>query len=93
MYHLPPPDRLKEEARIQAEVQNRLRQLAENSKPGTEKIKSQRGGAVEVFVNNRVKWPHEFVLSGQNKDRVSSFPPFSGSLASAKLSWRSQMCK
>ena len=34
-----------------------------NSKPGTEKIKSQRGGSVEVFVNNRVKWSHQFVLA------------------------------
>ena len=56
-YNLPPPDRVREEARVQAEVQNRLRQLVENSKPGTEKIKSQRGGSVEVFVNNIVKWP------------------------------------
>ena len=52
------------------EVQNRLRLLAENSKPGTEKIKPQRGGSVKVFVNNRVKWPHEFVLSGHNKERL-----------------------
>ena len=24
-----------------------------------------------MFVSNRVGWPHEFVLSDQNKDRVS----------------------
>ena len=70
-HDLPPPDKLREEARIQLEVQNRLKQLAEQAKPGNEKIKSQRGGSVEVFVKNRVKWPHEFVLSGQNKDRLS----------------------
>ena len=35
------------------------------------KIKSQRDGSVEVFVQNRVKWPHEFVLLSQNKDRLS----------------------
>ena len=23
-----------------------------------------------VFVNHKVRWPHEFVLSGQNKDRI-----------------------
>ena len=36
-YALPPLDRFREEARTQAEVQNRLRQLADNAKPGTEK--------------------------------------------------------
>ena len=54
-HNLPPPDKLREEARIQLEVQNRLKQLAEQAAPGTDKIKSQRGGSVEVFVKNRVK--------------------------------------
>ena len=35
------------------------------------KIKSQRGGTVDVFVKNRVKWPHEHVLAGSQKERVS----------------------
>ena len=26
---------------------------------------------MEVFVPHRVKWPHEFILAGQNKDRVT----------------------
>ena len=52
-------------------MQNRLKQLADQAAPGTDKIKSQRGGSVEVFVKNRVKWPPEFVLSGQNKDMLS----------------------
>ena len=30
-----------------------------------------KGDSVDVFVSNRVKWPHEFVLSCQNKDMVS----------------------
>ena len=69
--NIPRPSRLGEEARIQEEVQNRLRHLADNVKPGMGKIKSQRGGAVDVLVNHKVRWPHEFVLSGQNKDRVT----------------------
>ena len=69
--YIPPPSRLREEARIQEEVQTRLRHLAHNVKPGMTKLKSQRGGAVDVFVNHKVRWPHEFVLSGQNKDRVT----------------------
>ena len=70
--HDPPlPDKLTEEARIQLEVQNRLKQPADQAKHGMDKIKSQRRGTVEVLVQNRVKWPHEFVLSRQNKDRLS----------------------
>ena len=45
--------------------------MADNVKPGMTKLKSQRGGAVDVFVNHKVRWPHKFVLSGQNKDRVT----------------------
>ena len=33
------------------------------------KIKSQRGP--DVFVKNRVCWPHEYVLSGSTKERVT----------------------
>ena len=55
-YTIPPPDRHREEARIQAEVQNRLRQRADNAKPGTEKNQVPKGGgSVDVFVSNRVK--------------------------------------
>ena len=43
MYVLPPLNRFREGAIIQTEVQNRLRHLADYAKPGTEKIKSQRG--------------------------------------------------
>ena len=71
MAHIPPPSWLREEARIQEEVQSRLRHLADNVKPGMGKIKSQKDGAVDVFVNHKVRWPHEFVLSGQNKNRVT----------------------
>ena len=40
------------------------------NKAGT-KLKSLRGGSVEVLVLNRVKWPHEYVLSGNSKERIS----------------------
>ena len=36
----------------------------------TRNFKSQRGGNVEVMVKNRVKWPHEYILSGLNKEHV-----------------------
>ena len=44
VHNIPPPSRLREEARKQEEVQNRLRHLADNVKPSMGKIKSQRGG-------------------------------------------------
>ena len=69
--YVSPPDRLRHELNIQEQVQERLGHLSENAIPGKGKIKSQRGGSVEVFVPYRVKWPHEFVLAGQHKDRVT----------------------
>ena len=43
--------------------------MVEDSKSGT-KIKSMRGGAVEVVVPNRIKWPQEYVLAGSKKEHV-----------------------
>ena len=61
---------LRQDMSVQALVDQRLRQLADAEKTGT-KIKSLRGGSVDVLVPNRVKWPHEYVLSGSSKERVS----------------------
>ena len=41
----------------------------DENKSGT-KIKSLRGGSVDVNVPHRVKWPQEYVLSGTKKERV-----------------------
>ena len=41
VHKIPPPSHLREEGRIQEEVQNRLRHLADNIKAGMGKIKSQ----------------------------------------------------
>ena len=69
---LPTFDSLKEDVMIQSKVEQRLQELSELAKTGTlQKLKSQRGGQVEVMVKNRVKWPHEYILSGLNKERVS----------------------
>ena len=35
------------------------------------KIKSQRVGAVDVYLNQRVKWPHEFVLARTSTGRLN----------------------
>ena len=65
------PGQIKNDELIQQQVQERLKQLSENLNQGKEKIKSQRGGSVDVYINTRVKWPHEFILSGTNKERVT----------------------
>ena len=59
---------LRSDALIQAQVDQRLRDLVDENKSGT-KIKSMRGGAVDV-VSHRVKWPQEYVLSGSKKERI-----------------------
>ena len=49
-----------------------LRELADIAQTGTSaKVKSQGEGQVQVFVGMRVKWPHEFVLSGSTKECIS----------------------
>ena len=61
-----------DEALLQLKVDQRLQELTDLAKSSTtSKIKSQRGGNFEVLVKQRVKWPHEYVLSGLNKERVT----------------------
>ena len=68
---LPQLHTIRQDLLIQAQVEKRLKELAEAEKSGTQKQKSLRGGPVEVLVPNKVKWPHEYVLSGSHKERVS----------------------
>ena len=60
---------LRQDAYIQAQVETRIQELAQMSKAGN--IKSQRGGKVDVMVKHRVKWPHEYILTGINKERIN----------------------
>ena len=55
---------------IQTLVDKQLKELAEVEKTGI-KQKSLRGGPVEVLVPNRVKWLHEYILSGSHKECIS----------------------
>ena len=61
---------MRQDENLQVQVEKRLQELASLNKAGT-KLKSLRGGPVEVLVPNRVKWPHEYVLSGHSKERIS----------------------
>ena len=69
---LPTLQSVKEDALIQLKVEQRLQELTDLAKTGMNpKLKSQRGGTVEVMVKNRIKWPHEYILSGLSKERVT----------------------
>ena len=63
-----------DEALLQLKVDQRLQELSDLAKSGipNAKFKFQRGGNVDVLIRNRVRWPHENVLSEVNKERVSS---------------------
>ena len=61
---------LRQDSFIQKQVEQRLKELTALQSGSEQKTKSQRGG-VEVMVKNRLKWPHEFVLTESTKERVS----------------------
>ena len=65
---------LRSNKRIQKRVDDRLAELEKNceSKGKSEKLKSKRGGgSVDVLVEKRVAWPHDVILGGQNRTRVT----------------------
>ena len=63
---------IRQNANIQQKVDQRIKELQPLSNAGMDsKIKSLRGGTVDIFVKHRVKWPHEHVLAGNTKERDS----------------------
>ena len=64
---------LRSNKRIQKKVDDRIAELEKNfeTKGKSEKLKSKRGGSVEVLVEKRVAWPHDVILGGQNRTRVT----------------------
>ena len=57
---------------LQQKVDKRIRELVESShSQGNQKFKSQRGGEVEVQVKHKVHWPHEAILGGTARQRVT----------------------
>ena len=89
-HNVPTTSRLREEARIQEEVQSRLTHFADNIKP---KIKSQRGGSVDVL--STIRSDGHMSLSFQVKIKtelpIISYVQFSGWLAFVGPSGRSQL--
>ena len=63
---------LRASKRIQKKVDEKLAELEEIPKvKGNEVVKSKRGGAVEVVVKNKISWPHEMILGGPNRQRLT----------------------
>ena len=73
--HTPKPDQqssVADETLLQLKVGQRLQELSDLAKSGTfQKLKSQRGGPVVVLIKNRVRWPHEYVLSRVSYDQLN----------------------
>ena len=57
---------------LQKKVDEKIAGLSRSiTKEGNGKIKSKRGGNIEVIVKNRVSWPHEHILGDMSKQRVT----------------------
>ena len=60
---------------IQKQIDSRIRELeAGENVEGTDahdKIKSKRGGPIDVYVKKKVAWPHEAILGGINRTRLT----------------------
>ena len=64
---------MKKSEKIQREIDSRIRELeCQSEATGTrEKIKSKRGGNIDVLVKKKVAWPHEAILGGATRARLS----------------------
>ena len=73
--NVPSLSTLRDSVKIQKKVDARLRELEafqENAgMDKSKKIKSKRGGPVEVIVKNKVAWPHEAILGGVTRARLT----------------------
>ena len=60
---------------IQRRVDARLRELEvlqdQTGMVANSKLKSKRGGPVDVYVKHKVAWPHEAILGGVNRSRLN----------------------
>ena len=65
---LPTLASLRQSRSIQEQVDSRIKELQGVEKG---KFKSQRGGSETVWVKKEVAWPHNHVLGGSSKNRVS----------------------
>ena len=70
---LPKLSYIRSSRQIQRQIDQSLAKLGKNPDRGNDpqKLKSKRGGPVEVTVHQKVSWPHEHVLGGQTRQRLT----------------------
>ena len=70
---LPSLSVLKSSRDIQRQVDARIAEIESHSKieGNDNKLKSKRGGGVDVLVSKKVAWPHDNVLGGVTRQRVT----------------------
>ena len=59
---------------IQKQIDRSIAKLSKTQCEGNEnsqKLKSKRGGPVDVIIQKKVSWPHEHILGGQNRQRLT----------------------
>ena len=71
---IPSLSELRVSNKVQKQIDKKIAQLGKVHREGNdqgEKIKSQRGGPVDVVVRHKVPWPHEHILGGPTRQRVT----------------------
>ena len=71
---LPGLSHIRSSKQVQRQIDRSIAKLSRNQLQGNEnsqKLKSKRGGPVEVSVQKKVAWPHEHILGGQTRQRVT----------------------
>ena len=71
---LPDLSHIRSSKSIQKQIDRSIAKLSKAQCEGNEnlqKLKSKRGGPVDVIVQKKVSWPHEHILGGQNRQRLT----------------------
>ena len=68
---LPELHTLRHDRSVQDQVEARIRQLSNTDVRYGSEIQVATGRYYGCFAKERVKWPHEFVLAGSTKDRIT----------------------
>ena len=70
---LPSLSNIRSDRGLRRIINARIRSLEESQNSGNEsqKTKSKRWGGIDVFVKNKVAWPHEHILGGPTRQRVT----------------------
>ena len=71
---IPQLSHIRSSKEVQRQIDRSIAKLSRKQLEGndiSQKLKSKRGGPVEVAVQKKVAWPHEHILGGQTRQRVT----------------------